>query len=249
MRLNSFNLSVGETGLLVKTDVPGLKAAVTKAVVRARAEILNHLEGHPEFRWSLEPLEMPAGDVPELVLEMYRAGSRAGVGPFAAVAGAIAGVAVRAAIEGGATKAFVENGGDLCLYGEEEFLVGIHAGDSPLSQRVGLEVWPGRSFAGLCTSSSSVGESVSFGEADAVVVYSPTSPALADASATAICNEIRGEEGVETGLKRAQEIGGIGVLIIRGERLAAWGTLPGLVALKPGETDLVTRADLHSRAL
>lgn len=233
---------------MMKADEDGVREPVKKAILAARAELLCHIDRFPEFRWSLEPIGSPSIELPEFISDMYRAGFRAGVGPFASVAGALAQVAVQAAVDSGAANVLVENGGDLCLYGEGPFIVGVHAGSSPLSQKMGFEIFPGQSYAGLCTSSASVGESISFGEAEAVVAYCPSSAPIADAAATAICNEVKGQEGVARGIERAKMIRDVGVLIIQGERLAAWGNLPEMIGLETGKVDLVMNPDLHSRA-
>jgi len=240
-------MTYGQTSLLIKTDLDSAIEPIRGAVVRARAQLLAHIERCPEFRWSLEPLEKPCGDLPWFISDMYDAASLAGVGPFAAVAGAMAEVAARSAVEAGARNVIVENGGDICLHGDGPFIVGIYAGSSPLSGKLGLRVSPGGSYAGLCTSSATVGESLSFGEADAVVVYSRKSAIIADAAATSVCNEVRGEDGLKIGIAKAQSIGAIGVLIVRGEEMAAWGDLPEVLALA-GDADLIANPQSHSRA-
>ncbi len=237
----------GETRLLVKCDVD-VSVAVREGVCTAREELLSHIDRFPEFRSSLEPLERPGGDLPVFVAEMYDACQVAGVGPFASVAGALARVAAEAAVSAGARQVLVENGGDLCAFGEGPFLVGIYAGDSRLSGKLGIKLRPGGEYAGLCTSSGSVGESLSFGEANAVVAYHGTSPALSDAIATSVCNEVRGSDGIERGLERAKEIGRAGVLIIHGDRMGLWGIFPEMVEVGVDGADLLLDPGLHSRA-
>jgi ApbE superfamily uncharacterized protein (UPF0280 family) len=74
----------------------------------------------------------------------------------------------------------VENGGDIWMKSNRIRRVGIFAGSSPFSQRIGLEIGPKRTPLGICTSSATVGHSLSFGKADAVVILAP-SAILADA--------------------------------------------------------------------
>jgi ApbE superfamily uncharacterized protein (UPF0280 family) len=248
MELHQYSVNQGETRLLVKSDVEGVDGPVNDAISEARIRLLSHIDIVPEFRWSMEPMELPGMELPDFIISMYEAGKISKVGPFASVAGALAGVAARAAIEAGASNVIVENGGDLCLYGEGPFTVGIFAGTSPFSQVLGFSVVPGHSFTGLCTSSGSVGDSVSFGEADAVVAYVPDSPAVADALATSICNEVSGNSGVELGIEKARGIGVGGVAIIFGEKFGAWGELPDLVDMGRGGEDLTLDARVHSRA-
>ncbi|MBU7004255.1 MAG: UPF0280 family protein [Theionarchaea archaeon] len=248
MELHQYSVNQGETRLLVKSDVEGVDGPVSDAVSEARIQLLSHIDLVPEFRWSMEPIEPPGMDLPDFIRSMYAAGQVSGVGPFASVAGALAGVAAQTAVEAGSSNVIVENGGDLCLYGEGPFTVGIFAGTSPFSQALGFRVIPGHSFTGLCTSSGTVGDSVSFGEADAVVAYVPDSPAVADALATSICNEVIGNSGVELGIEKARGIGVGGVAIIFGEKFGAWGKLPDLVDVARGENDFTLDARVHSRA-
>ena len=58
-------------------------------MVAFRALLEQYIESHPSFLTSLEPLKVKA-DAPEIVQEMAEAAHKAGVGPMAAVAGAIA---------------------------------------------------------------------------------------------------------------------------------------------------------------
>jgi ApbE superfamily uncharacterized protein (UPF0280 family) len=68
-----------------------------------------------------------------------------------------------------------------------------------------------------------VGHSLSYGEADAVVVLS-RSAALADAAATAIGNLIKQPDDITAGTEFAQGIQGLkGLLIIKGDKMGIWG--------------------------
>ncbi len=248
MRLNQTRLSIGETRLLIKSDLEEIREPARRAIVTARAQLLSHIERYPEFRWSIEPLDPPQISMPGFIVEMYNAGQVAGVGPFASVAGVLAGVAARAIAREGAEEIMVENGGDLCLHGDGPFVVAVFASSSVFSGKLALDVRPRDCFAGLCTSSASVGESMSLGEADAVVAYDSDSPAIADAVATAVCNEVRGPDGVQKGIELAKKIGRCGVLIIRAQDLGASGPLPELLEIESDEADLVLDPRLHSRA-
>jgi len=248
MALRSYRILHGETRMLVRLDLPSALRSMEEAVASTREKLVDHIRRFPDFRWSLEPLQKPKEPLDPVISEMYEAGRIAGVGPFASVAGAIAQAATIAAVEAGARNVLAENGGDICLYGDRSYLVAIYAGTSPFSERIALRIKPGRQICGLCTSSSTVGESVSFGEADAVVVYHPSSAIIADAAATSICNEVRGREGMSTAVSKAKEIGEIGAVIIRGEEMAFWGNLPQIVRISNAECDLVAKPETHSRA-
>ena len=186
-----------------------------------RAALEAYIARHPAFLTSLEPLDL-LPDAPPLALEMARAARLAGVGPMAAVAGAIAEHVGRALLRR-SRDVIVENGGDIFLRSTRRRYVGVFAGDSPFSHRLALEIPPDLTPLGICTSSGTVGHSLSFGSADAVVILA-SSAALADAVATAAANLVRDTADLERAVNFAMGIGGVvGAVAIRGERLAARG--------------------------
>jgi ApbE superfamily uncharacterized protein (UPF0280 family) len=122
-------------------------------------------------------------------------------------------------------EVIVENGGDIFLATSRERTVGIYAGDSPLSLKIGILVKPEETPLGICTSSGTVGPSLSFGRSDAVCILSKSS-ALADAAATSVGNVVKEKKDIELGLERGKEIEGIlGILIIVGEKMGVWGNI------------------------
>lgn len=213
---------------MVETDLHILApVAVEDEALRLVAETRRQIEGYirssPLFLDSLVPLPAdPAA--PEVVQEMLAAGLAAGVGPMAAVAGVIAEAVGRGLQRAGIEDLLVENGGDIFIARKQRCTVAVYAGPSPLSNRVGIvlneEVQP----CGVCCSSATVGHSLSFGHADAVVVLAPGT-ALADAAATRIGNEVgRAPAPLEAALEAARSIEGLnGVLIVRGTEMGAWG--------------------------
>jgi len=155
---------------------------------------------------------------------MLAAGSEAGIGPMAAVAGAIAEF-VGNRLQVLSEELIIENGGDIFLKSRQERCVAVFAGDSPLSGRVALKIAPSDRPSGICTSSGTVGHSLSFGRADAVCILSE-SPTLSDAAATAVGNVVKAKADISLGIERAQSIRGVqGVLIIIGDRLGLWGKM------------------------
>jgi ApbE superfamily uncharacterized protein (UPF0280 family) len=153
---------------------------------------------------------------------MARAASKAGVGPMAAVAGAIAEFVGHDLIAL-SPEIIIENGGDIFLASSRERTIGIYAGNSPLTGKIGLKISGAETPLGICTSSGTVGHSLSFGQADAVVILAK-SATLADAAATAIGNLISQADDIPKGIERAQGIKGLkGVIIIKDDRLGLWG--------------------------
>ena len=78
---------------------------------------------------------------------------------------------------------------------------------------------------GICTSSATVGHSLSLGAADAAVILA-NSAALADAVATRVGNRIQQKGDIPAALELAQSIPGVtGALVVLGGDLGAWGDL------------------------
>jgi hypothetical protein len=220
--LVAFQVMVKETDLFIKAT-RNLAEPARQSVLRYRHQLESYIHLHPSFLHSLSP--WPGDDFAAPIIQnMIRAGREAGVGPMAAVAGAMAEGVGRDLLKE-SPEVIVENGGDIFLRSSRKVPIGIFAGKSPLSLRVGLLVPASEEPWGVCTSSGTVGPSLSFGRADAVCILSP-STALADAAATAVGNRVRSSADLEGGLDRAKEIAGVvGAVIIAGDKLAAWGKI------------------------
>lgn len=220
--LVSFNVTVQETDLFIRAQ-RDLHRRALRSVLKHRQTIEKYIESHPAFTAALIPLPVEEG-APSIVKEMAEASRKASVGPMAAVAGAIA-EAVGKDLLPFSPEVIIENGGDIFMKVTTKRRVGIYAGDSPLSHRIALEILPEETPLGICTSSGTVGHSLSFGRADAVTVIA-RSAALADAAATAAGNRISDSGDIEKGLAFLQGIGGLeGAAIIKGERIGLWGKL------------------------
>ena len=221
--LVSFETQVRETDLHILADRDFGKEA-QHAVLEYRSHLESYGAEHPDFFAALQPL---ADDplAPPIVKEMLKAGQASGVGPMAAVAGAVAEFVGKALIAAGAQEVIVENGGDIFLSRTRDCTIGIFAGSSPLSNRIGVTIDHNQMPLGICTSSGTVGHSLSFGQADSVTVLA-ASTSLADAAATRIGNEVKQDGDINRGLAVGQTIPAIlGVLIVRGEQLGAWGAV------------------------
>ena len=218
--LVSFNVTVKETDLYVRAK-NDLQAETREVVVKERAALEDYIKHHPGFSVAMEPYPVE-DEAPDIVREMAEAAEKTGVGPMAAVAGAIAERVGKALLEF-SPEVIVENGGDIYLKSLKKRTVGIYAGKSPFSDRLALEIQPSETPLGICTSSGTVGHSLSLGKADAVIVLAPCT-ALADAAATAVGNLIEEEADIPRGLDFAREIDGLrGLVIIKNEKMALWG--------------------------
>jgi len=220
--LVAFNVIVKETDLYIRA-VTNLQKKARQLVEKHRRSLENYIVRNPAFLGSLRPLNI-GDDAPQIARQMAVAAQAAGVGPMAAVAGAIAECVGRELLKF-SPEIIVENGGDIFLRSSQKIRVGIYAGTSPLTGTIGMEIRGQDEPCGICTSSGTVGHSLSLGKADAVVVTAP-SAILADAAATAIANIVTRHADIPEGIALAQNISGLsGVVIIKGEHIGAWGDI------------------------
>jgi ApbE superfamily uncharacterized protein (UPF0280 family) len=195
-------------------------------VYQYRNQLENYIAGRPEFLTSLVPI---AKDplAPAIAKQMIQAANSADVGPMAAVAGAIAEFVGIGLLDHGIDEIIVENGGDIFIKRNKECISSIFAGQSPLNQKAGIRIAAGLMPVGVCTSSGTVGHSLSLGMADSVTVLAPSAP-LADAAATRLANEVSvvGKDKINEVLAFAKTIPGLfGVVIICGKHIGAWGEI------------------------
>jgi ApbE superfamily uncharacterized protein (UPF0280 family) len=201
------------------------------AVGASRLLLENYIASHPDFVHALqtERVDLTA---PEIVRKMMEAGMLCEVGPLASVAGALSEIATDAMISVGAKLALGENGGDISVKGEREVRVGIYAGEKSIARQLGFRIKSDDLPLAICTSSGTLGHSISMGESDAVVVFSK-SAYLADAAATSLANLVveRDPEGsIQNALEKAEGIDGIsGCMVFIGELVGRWGKLPEMV--------------------
>ncbi len=213
-----------ETIATVLAEEQSYVDAACSAMIGARQELERYISRDPFFKTTFEPYVPDSSDL--TVTRMAKATAHAGVGPMAAVAGTIALAGVEAMVQSGADFGIVDNGGDIALISDREVLIGVHAGTSPLSDRFAFVIPPVQEIYGICTSSATVGPSISLGIADAVTVFS-RDVALSDAWATAICNEIR--PGNTSVFSRIPDGEVEGVYAIIGEWTTIWGDVPSLI--------------------
>lgn len=218
--LASFQVTVQETDVWIRARTH-LESRARERILACRGHLESYIRAYPDFRETLLPWSA-GGPMPKIVRDMATAGRAAGVGPMAAVAGAIAehvGVDLLTVSD----EVIVENGGDVFIRLNRPFVSAIYAGGSPLSLRIGLRIDPGGRPVALCTSSGTIGHSLSRGKADAVCVVS-RSCSLADAAATAIGNRVGSAGAIASAIAFGQSIPGVlGIVIIVNEKIGAWG--------------------------
>jgi len=143
---------------------------------------------------------------------------------MASVAGALAEFVGRDLLKH-SEDVIVENGGDVYIRCTKETRIGIYAAESPLSLKLAIRVSSAETPLGVCTSSATIGHSLSFGMADAVCVTSK-SAVLADAAATRIGNRVKKKDDIKAAIEEGLKIPGVrGVLVIVGDTMGAAGDI------------------------
>jgi ApbE superfamily uncharacterized protein (UPF0280 family) len=218
--LVSFNVKVQETDLYIRAS-SNLQRKAQRLVLKYRWQLEQYIEKNPEFKTSLNPLPIPT-NAPRIINDMLKASQKTNVGPMAAVAGAVAEYVGRELLEF-SPEIIVENGGDIFLKLKRKRIVGIYAGNSPLTGKLGLEIKPMDTPLGVCTSSGTVGHSFSYGKADAALIVAK-SAILADAAATAICNQVKTQDDISNAIEFGLKILELkGIVIIIGNAIGVWG--------------------------
>jgi len=226
-RWRSFRSAHRETDLWIAVDTTHYRDDIDRFTLERirfyRSVMEKHIEKYPEFGTSLVPVAAPAGVHP-ILRDMYEATQAAGTGPMSAVAGAVAEYISRDIIEKyKAEEVIVENGGDIFMKLTSTATISVYAGDSPLSEKIALQIRPEETPLSVCCSSGTIGHSLSFGIADACMIAC-RSGALADAFATAFCNEVKSREMVHEVTENAlhkPEI--VSVVIIAGDKVGLGG--------------------------
>jgi len=223
--LATFEIKIKETDLLISLTpeaiTPEIKDRIAQYTFFLRNELESYIQEDPEFFHTLSPHLVRPG-APEIAFQMAKCANLVGVGPMAAVAGGFAQMVGEYAGRF-SREVIVENGGDIYLKSSKTRKVGIFAGTSPFSKRIAVKIHPTKKSIGICTSSGTVGPSLSLGKADAAVVLAK-SAFLADACATAVGNKVTNPEDFDRAIEFVRKIKDVtGVLLIKDDKMAVWG--------------------------
>ena len=199
-RFTGFEVQHLETDLWIGVNPDsfhsGMKELALQKVIALRKKLDDYIKQEPFFVKSLKPFK-PSESAPKEAIEMAQAAEKAGIGPMSAVAGLFAKEVGKEIIKHFPIKELlIENGGDIFTLLKDEITISVFAGESPLSERIGLVVPADHEKLGICTSAGTVGPSLSFGKADAVVVVCED-VLLADAFATAFGNKVKSSNDIE----------------------------------------------------
>lgn len=219
-KLQIYEVIYKETKLIVTTE-KNLSNKILKWIISFRKPLEKYIQSHPEFFTSLKPLT-PDKSAPEIVKHMCNITTKVGVGPMASVAGTIAEYVGKKLLYS-QKKVIIENGGDIFVYFDRPIVVGIYAGEhSPFSHKVKIKINLVNQPLGICTSSGTVGRSLSFGTADAVTVVS-NSASFSDAVATATGNIVKTEKNLHKAVEFAKSFPEtMFVSVIKNKSIAIW---------------------------
>ena len=196
-----------------------MEADTYAMLVDLRRQMDAYLLMDPQYKTALTPYD--AGlEAPNILKEMSRVSHKTGIGPMSAVAGA---VAKKVAEFLGTKEVIVENGGDIYAQAASDMDISVFAGQSPLSEKIGLHI-PAADFPlGICTSSGTIGPSLSLGRADAVMIVCKD-VLLADSYATAMANRIKTVNDLQSVIDRISDLPDIlGAIAVKDDRMAITG--------------------------
>ena len=196
-----------------------MEADTYAMLVDLRRQMDAYLLMDPAYKAALTPYD--AGlEAPAILKEMSRVSHKTGIGPMSAVAGA---VAKKVAEFLGTQEVIVENGGDIYAQAASDMDISVFAGQSPLSEKIGLHIPAAEFPLGICTSSGTVGPSLSLGRADAVMIVCKD-VLLADSYATAMANRIKTVNDLQSVIDRISDIPEIlGAIAVKDDRMAITG--------------------------
>ena len=127
-------------------------------------------------------------------------------------------------------ETIVENGGDIFMILVKELILGIHSGVEALEGKLAFRIKPEDTPLAVCSSSSTMGHSLSLGDCNLATVFSK-SGALADAAATRACNLIKKTSDIQGVLDEISALPGIsGLMIIKGDSVGMAGDLPEIIS-------------------
>ena len=238
---------IQQSNVLVASESHRAIETAFASIIHHRRSLEAYMQTHPMFQWALDPVVVDI-DAPRVARLAAGATEIAGVGPMAAIPGALAELALEAMLATGSRTNIIENGGEIAAASTAPVKIGIYAGRSVLSGRTGFLLSPLDFPVGIATSSTTVSHALNFGQTDAAVVVANTA-SMADAVAKAASNAVRGDDfeaSVQSGLETVEKIGHVrGALIIRDRFIGIVGKLPKLLEMDGNADDLLA-AGMHN---
>ncbi|MFV0421674.1 UPF0280 family protein [Oleidesulfovibrio sp.] len=230
----SFQVVLEETDLWI-TAPKLMQEEAAKLVRTLRGQIVSWIAICPSFAHSLTPVEVPE-HAPEVVRRMAAGAALLEVGPMAAVAGTVAQMVAEGLLrllqkraEKNCSKQFdilVENGGDIFMFSPHPRTVGLlpdPESDSVIGLVIPAEAMP----LSVCSSSATIGHSLSLGTGDLVSVVA-SDASIADAAATAFCNMLKNADDVTRVTDRAAQLQAHGIRAVFAQcagKIGVWGDI------------------------
>ena len=207
-------------------------------IKKCRNEIENFIKKNEIFEITFKPFKFNDDD-PEIIKKMCSSSKIFNIGPMSTVAGTIAYYAVKAMVSKGSKYAIVDNGGDIAIFSNKKVNVGIYTGDYKTGN-LAFEIPASKSINGICTSSGKIGHSFSFGNSDAVTIFSKD-PSIADAAATILGNLVNKKSDIKNAFRVIETVKEItGAMIVVDGNIGLWGKLPKIVPANVSY-ELITR--------
>jgi ApbE superfamily uncharacterized protein (UPF0280 family) len=226
-RFKPFTVKHFETDLWIGVDPssfnPDMVPFCQDAINNYRNQLDQYIQTNPIFRNSLSPIPFDQ-TAPYIAKEMIVQSQNAQVGPMATVAGAFSQFIGEKIISKFTPKEIIiENGGDIFVLVKEELKISVFAGTSPLSGKIGISIEPDFTPLGVCTSSATVGPSLSLGKSDATMIVCKNT-ALADGYATFYGNMIKSSDDINLVIEKIKNNPDIiSAMVVMGEKFGICG--------------------------
>ncbi|MDO5851454.1 MAG: UPF0280 family protein [Methanobacteriaceae archaeon] len=226
-KIKSRRINIDSTHIQLKTDK--FEVDIEEDILKSRMIIQDMIKNNPSFN-GFEPVNFKSQH--HIISLMINAGDISNTGPMSSVAGSISEICLDKLIKNDSKYSIIENGGDIALKVNKKVIIGVYAGKSKLTGRIGFKFKPNSNISGVCTSSGTVGHSTSFGITDATIVFAKTS-SIADSLATSIGNYGTGEseyEIVENCISASDKFKDYfeGLVVIKDDIIGSTGNIPKL---------------------
>ena len=245
---------IGEGNFTIVSDLNEVTIKGEQIAHEIYMDVEKFATNHPVFKDSFEPTNFAVKDlqIPRVARIMEEVTAPFGIGPMAAVAGAIADIIFERLQSLDPRMLLVEDGGEIVVKSTEPVTIGLYTGLTALGGDVGFEIDPLDMPIGIATSSATVSHAISLGEADAATIFAKNG-AVADAAATFFCNNVKGND-IPQSIQRAlaflpsfEDCGVHGAFIVRESYVGTAGKIPRLVKIKNESADIVARKEISSK--
>lgn len=230
----SFQVVQEETDLWI--TAPRLMQKEASQLVRTlRGQIASWIALCPAFSHSLTPVAVPE-HAPEIIRRMAAGAALLDVGPMAAVAGTMAQMVAEGLLQVLRNESasnscqlydiLVENGGDIFMFSSRQRTVGLLP-DPESNSVIGLVIPAEAMPLSVCSSSATIGHSLSLGSGELVSVVA-SDASIADAAATAFCNMLHHADDLQRVTDRAAQLQSHGIRAVFAQcagKIGIWGDI------------------------